>query len=154
MKYFFLFSCLFIILFSCKKEAFKTSDANSDLITNIKQQLQDSISFKDFKQLDFNHSLITKYDKNNFSILQIPVHNKSIKTDFLLLKLEGSFSFTTGRFINITRDKDADTTKSSLSFNGKIKIQNLQRQMDISSVVKDGFIEAFSQPNNPMGQKK
>ena len=115
-------------------------------MSNIKLQLKDSISLFDLQQLDFVHSVI--YKINNFSFLQIPVINKSIETDFLLLKIEKNLSFTIGRFIQINRDKNIDLVKFSLNFNGRISIETLQRNIVVSSQIAEGCIVAFDKSND------
>ena len=153
MKYSFLISCLFIILFSCKKEVHQLPHLPNNLIDKIKLQLKDSISSADMQQLDFYHSVIINIEQNKLSIIQIPFQNKSIEEDFLLLKIQSDLSFSFGRFIHIIRDKDIDGPKPSLNFNGKIRIQTLQRNIIIASVIRDGFLETIDKSNNPINEK-
>ena len=147
MKYSFLISCLFIILFSCKKEIPKVPSLTNNVMGKIKIQLKDSVSSADMQQLDFYHSFISHSDKNHFSILRIPIINKSIKTDFLLLKLNRDLSIANGRFIHIEQAGKLDI-KSVGNYNGKILIQSLNRKMLTSSIINNGFIAAFHQQNN------
>lgn len=153
MKYSFLISCLFIILFSCKKEIHQFSNSNIDIIGKIKLQLKDSVSVNDFQQMDFNHFVLINMGQNNFSIIQIPIKNKSIESDFLLLKVEKDLSFSTGRFINIIRDNEVNLIKSSLSFNGRIEIQTLQRNIVLSSKIMDGYIDRFGGVTSSVNEK-
>ena len=153
MKYSFLISCLFIILFSCKKEIHQSSNSNIDIIGKIKLQLKDSISVNDFQQMDFNHFVLINMGQNNFSIIQIPIKNKSIESDFLLLKVEKDLSFSTGRFINIIRENEVNLIKSSLNFNGRIYIQTLQRNIILSSKIMDGYIDRFGGVTSSVNEK-
>ena len=86
MKHLLFLSALVVVLFSCKKEISQNADSSS-LISKIKYQLEDSVSANDFQQLDFNNTVITNYIDNDLSLLRIPFTNKSIATDFLLLKI-------------------------------------------------------------------
>lgn len=146
MKYFFLISCLFILLFSCKKEVRQLPDFSNNLLDKLKLSLKDSISADDLQQLDFYHSYISKTDKSNFSIVRIPFKNKSIETDFLLLELGPELTISNGRFIHI--DREGILKKSINNFNGNILIESLERKMLISSNIVNGYIVALHQQNN------
>ena len=143
MKHLLFISALGMILFSCKKEISQNPNSIS-LLTNIRYQLKDSISTNDFQQLDFNNTLITNYSDNNLSFLRIPFTNKSIATDFLLLKIEKNEFFSRGKIINIYKDQTDRSPRTFLQFNGNINIFSLDRNHITHSIITNGYIEAFN----------
>ena len=143
MKYSFLISCLFIILFSCKKEGNNAAESPNNLIGKIKVQLKDSISVTDFRQLDFDHAVETHIPKVGQIFLRIPFINKSLASDFLLLKIENNGIFSSGKFFNINKNIQKSYKKSNTKFNGNIKIYSLKRNLLTSSFITNGFVDAF-----------
>ena len=114
------------------------TSSNNHLLSNIQQQLKDSISATDFTQLNFNASIITKYGEQGDVFLRIPFKDKSISTDFILLKIEADKYFSSGRIIIINRTSEADT-----KYNGHINIYSLQRNLLTASVIENGYIKSF-----------
>ena len=143
MKHLLFISALVVILFSCNKEISQNLKSFS-LISNIKHQLKDSISANDFLQLDFNNSVITNNTDKDLSLLRIPFTNKSIATDFLLLKIEKNQFFSKGKIINIYKDQTDLSPKTLLRFNGRINIFSLDRNHITASAITNGYIEAFN----------
>ena len=143
MKHLLFISTLVVILFSCKKEITPNAD-NSSLLIIIKSQLKDSISANAFQQLDFNNAVISKNEQNDLSILRITFKNKSIATDFLLLKIEKNQFFSMGKIININKDQTDRSPKALLRFNGHINIFSLDRNHITASAITNGYIEAFN----------
>ena len=143
MKHLLFISALGMILFSCKKEISQNPNSIS-LLTNIRYQLKDSISTNDFQQLDFNNTLITNYSDNNLSFLRIPFTNKSIATDFLLLKIEKNEFFSRGKIINIYKDQTDRSPRTFLQFNGNINIFSLDRNHITHSIITNGYIKCSS----------
>ena len=121
MKYSFLILCLFLILFSCKKEIPQSPHLPESIMGKIKLQLKDSVSTADMLQLDFSHSFISNTDKSDFSIIRIPLLNKKIESDFLLLKVTPNFNINSGRFIHIETEGKSDL-KTKSNYNGRILI--------------------------------
>lgn len=142
MKHSLFITALLVILFSCKKEITQDQSSNS-LLTKIKIQLKDSLAESDFQQLDFNHAVISKFEKNDLSILRIAFNNKSIATDFILLKIAKNGLFSNGRIINLTGNKTEGSGKLIQQFNGKINISSLNRNLLTSSRIINGYVEAF-----------
>ena len=147
MKHLLFLSALVVILFSCKKEVSQNAHGSS-FLSNIKYQLKDSISANDFEQLDFNNTVITNYIDNDLSLLRIPFTNKNIAADFVLLRIEKNQRFSLGKIINLTRNKSDLSSKGLLQFNGNINIFSLKRNLITTSLITNGYIEAFNNSKN------
>ena len=104
MKYSFLILCLFIILFSCKKEIPQSPHLPQSIMGKIKLQLKDSVSTADMLQLDFSHSFISNTDKSDFSIIRIPLLNKKINYQIKIV-YDFSKTNTAGNSIGFTKIK-------------------------------------------------
>jgi len=137
-----------VILFSCKKEV--TEDFNNTMLLNsIQVQLKDSISRNDFEQLDFTNTVISKLAINEMNLIRIPFKNKSISTDFILLKIEKNKLFSIGKIIHLSQYQ-IGLISTSQQFNGEINISTLNRKSSHISAIKNGFVESLHQAvNNP-----
>ena len=148
MKYSFLISCLFIILFSCKKEVYQKPNINNDFISEIKIQLKDSLSINDFQQLDFVNFVRTDIPIPGQDFLRIPFKNKSLATDFMLLKIENGDHFSSGKIFKINKNIQGISDKPVTRFYGDIQIYSLKRELLTNSSITNGFINAFHSNQN------
>ena len=148
MKHLLFGFVLLMILFSCKKEV--NEDFNNTMLLNsIQVQLKDSISSNDFEQLDFTNSVFSKLAINEMNLIRIPFKNKSISTDFVLLKIEKNKLFSSGKIIHLSQYQ-IGLISTSKQFNGEINISTLNRKSSHISAIKNGFVESFHQAvNNP-----
>ena len=148
MKHLLFGSVLLVILFSCKKEV--TEDFNNTMLLNsIQVQLKDSISSNDFEQLDFTNSVFSKLAINEMNLIRIPFKNKSISTDFVLLKIEKNKLFSSGKIIHLSQYK-IGLISTSKQFNGEINISTLNRKSSHISTIKNGYLESLPHPvKNP-----
>lgn len=142
MKYAFLFSCLFIVLSSCKKEK-ELSPSTSNFIGKIKYQLKDSLSSDDMQQLDFSKAVQTNIPTKKQTFLRIPFKNKSFATDFILLIIESNNQFSSGKIFNIIKNRFSLSSNPETRFNGNINIYSLQRKLLTRSLITNGFVDAF-----------
>lgn len=116
---------------------------SNSLLAKMKVQLKDSMTENDFEQLDFNRASITNYSQNDFSIVRVPLLNKSWLTDFVVLKIQSDSKISEGRIIHIDKSQDTATPPIRLKFNGELFIYSLKRILLTESVVKNGYIVAF-----------
>ena len=153
MKHLLLIIILSFILFSCKKEiSAKYNEIQS--FNSIKLQLKDSLSIEDFQQLDFTNTVTDKFDKAAFSFLRIPFFSKSIKTDFVLLKVETGGDFSGGKIFNIIKDDQGLFKKGFYKYTGRINIQSLKRKLLTSSLITNGCVDDFHKKDNIVLSKK
>jgi hypothetical protein len=153
MKHLLSVIVLSFILFSCKKEIpERFNDIHS--FNSIKLQLKDSLSTDDFQQLDFINTVGDKIDKAAFSFLRIPFFNKSIKSDFVLLKVETNGNFSAGKIFHIIKDEQSLSKKVLNKYNGRINIQSLERKLLTSSFITNGYVDAFHVKNNTAQSKE
>jgi hypothetical protein len=140
---------MLVILFSCKKEFINESGNNSQLNT-IKQQLKDSLSINDFKQLDFTKSVKLNSSHNNVTLLQIPFNDNNIEPHFILLKLEDNQLFSMGKIFSLSANQETIRKPGNLKFNGTINIYSLKRNLLITSSITNGYVDAFHQQSNSL----
>jgi hypothetical protein len=141
MKHLFFSTALLVTLFSCKKEII--TNTSNHLLSNIQQQLKDSISATDFTQLNFNESLITKYGEKGNVFLRIPFKDTNTGNYFILLKIEADEHFSSGKIIDISSTGGAGT-----QYNGHINIYSLQRNLQTASAIENGYIKSFHPVEN------
>ena len=153
MKHLLSVIVLSFILFSCKKEILERFDVNHSF-NSIKLQLKDSMSTEDFQQLDFKNTVRDKFEKAAFSFLRIPFLSKSIKTDFVLLKVETEGTFSAGKIFNIIKDEQGLSKKILNKYSGTINIQSLERKLLTSSFITNGYVDAFHVKNNTAQSKE
>ena len=141
MKHLLFITALLIIVVSCRKEI--QDPQNILFIDKISIQLKDSLSAEDFQKLDFKNTVMSVIPSLGQSFLRIPFANKSLASDFILLKIRNDGYFFTGKIFNINKNIQPASLKHATQFNGNIKIYTLQRSLLINSLITNGFIEAF-----------
>ena len=133
---------LLCILFSCKKEIPHDLSTPS-LLSSIMLQLKDSMANGDFQQLDFTRTVISNLPKENHSILRIALKNKSIETDFILLKVDKSGLFSLGKIITLVKNQEDSMSRNLVRFNGKITMYSLNKNIHSESTITNGYVDAF-----------
>jgi len=147
MKQLLFISISLVLLFSCKKD-FVNEPGDAFLQNKIKSQLKDSLSIKDFENLDFENMLRAKESQSNFKVVKIPFSNKTSDAEFILLKVENDQSFSIGKIFELTRNPETTVSKSQLKFNGSIKIYSLSRLLHLESPVTNGFVDSLHPIDN------
>ena len=142
MKQALLSFVLLAILFSCKKETLHDLNTPS-LLSSIRLQLKDSMANGNFQQLDFTRTVISNLPKEDHSILRIAFKNKSIETDFILLKVEQGGLFSLGKIINLVQNPEDRISRNLAQFNGKIIVYSLNKNLRTESTITNGFVDAF-----------
>ncbi|MEO6729818.1 MAG: hypothetical protein ABIN01_01280 [Ferruginibacter sp.] len=142
MKHLFFIVGMLLMLNSCKKESIEKEKQFFNFET-LKKQLSDSLSRSEMQQLNFNSAIITRYADTGYSLLRIPFLNKNIATDFVLLKIEKSGSFSLGKVINLRRNQQQPYIKQNSNFEGEINIHFLNGKLVLKSAIINGYIEAY-----------
>ena len=137
-----LVSIGFLVLFSCKKEI-DQHPGPSEFVSSIKNQLQDSMSVRDYLQLDFSKSYLSKIDTVGEHFFRVAFRNKNIGNEFLLLQVNHNGKIVNGRIVSIARHLTNNKRRDILFFNGVMGIRSLAGIPVFQSNISDGYIDAF-----------
>lgn len=107
--------------------------------------LKDSLSIGDFNALDFRSAVQTRVDSIGMYALRIPFKEKSITTDFVVVKTTAAGKIEKGKIIHLEGKATEFGTGiiKRRRFDGNILISSLDRHLVIKSAINNGYIEAF-----------
>lgn len=148
-----LITALFLLfIISCKKDessALSISAQESNSLQNqdtylntVKRYLIDSISATDYRNIDFNKAIVTKFDSGRILLLRLQF-KKSV-SEFILLKTDASGHWSKGMILNIKYAKGIqqnELVKRPHSFNGNIIVSSLNRKGTNNFQIRNGFRE-------------
>jgi hypothetical protein len=148
MRQFLFIICLSLFSLSCNKVLNKNN--KPAFLDNVKASLKDSLSKNDYDALDFSKSLLSNVDTAKLHLLRIPFKGKSIKEDFLVLRLDERAKIISGRIIKISESAD-NNLNAGQTFNGNITISWLNRNLVVQSEIENGYITYFHKSSNQRG---
>lgn len=143
MKQIFTLIIFSVILFSCKKEISKVSP--DGLLQKVKISLKDSMNAGDYANLDFTKAVLNKVDSVHLYFLRIPFREKTVASDFVLVKTSEQGKMEQGRIIQLNgsvHDFGEGKIKRR-KFDGNISISSLNRKEILNSSVDNGYITAL-----------
>lgn len=135
MKKIYTFAIICFFILSCKKEI--TGPASDAYLQNVKTALKDSLTTSDFSNLDFTKAIINRVDSVSLYFLRVPFKEKSITSDFVIVKTDKEGRVDGGKIIHL------EGSVTNYSFNGSTVISSLNRLEKLSSPVENGYITAF-----------
>ncbi len=128
---------LILLVYSCKKDAVKTS-ATSIYLHLILSHLRDSLSTSDFSQLDTTTGYLTDPGKTGNYTLRLPFKGKSITGDFVLLRTDANGNILLSRVVHLENDNQTGS-----QFSGNIRLSSLSGRVILESKVSNGSIESL-----------
>jgi hypothetical protein len=138
-KYVYLLS-FFLILCSCQKEGRQLGSDSflpEGYLEQVKGFLRTRLSGSDYANVDFLRGLLSKQNTNWY--LRLAWVHKSLNQDFLLLRTDSLGNCQQSLIIGL----DKDSCRNCAVFNGRITLSGLNRQVLMSSVISQGYIEAL-----------
>lgn len=131
------FAALFFL--ACNKNI-ESENSRSNYSNNIKAGLKDSLSERDYANLDFAKSAVTKKD-NESSFFRVPFIGKKISEEFVLLYTNNGGKILKGLIVNLRQRAATNDTK--YVYNGTIKISYLNRTPKLISEITNGYVTAL-----------
>ena len=116
MQKLFLFCFLATIVISCQKEI--EGPKPSNVYTELKRSLADSLSVSDFKNLDF--SRISRSAHGDVTLLRVAFKGRKMSEAFVLVEVNERGAIMRGRIVSLTRDNEKET------FNGTLLLKSLK----------------------------
>ncbi len=138
---FIAFAAIFFI--SCNKNI-ESENSESAYTKKIKLGLKENLNKNDLESLDLAKSIITKAGDGKI-FLRIPIKEKEISKDFVLIQTDASGLILKGLMINL--NKDTSVKGKEYQYNGVIKITSLNRSSTSTSQIVNGYITSLH-PNN------
>lgn len=129
-------SFVLISFLACNKNI-DLNNPQRTYIQNVKASLKDSLTAKDFNEIEIEKSMLTKIG-NDRNFLKVPFKGKDISKDFLLLQTENSGKIARGFIINLR--KNAPEKGKESEFNGFITKSSLDRKQTHTSTLTNGAI--------------
>jgi len=152
MKNLLIVALFFVTVVSCKKEEISQSinssqsDNNSqkqkEYLKSIKKYLKDNLSKEDFKNIDLNKTIATKFDNGNIYLFRVQFRNPG--NEFILIRMDKLVRCSKGMILNIKSSSLKDETQLSRVshlFNGDIIVSSLTRQKIKDLNIKNGYKE-------------
>lgn len=133
---------LSLLMVSCTKEVQRPKDS---YLQNVQQFLERSLTGTDYAYLDFSRSVLTKADSASLYLLRIPVRDKALRNDFVLVKTDREGQVAQGKIIHL-EGKSTEYGEGKVKkrrFDGRISISSLDRTTVLNSPINNGYIEAF-----------
>lgn len=101
--------------------------------------LKDSLSAVDYATVDFSSARKSTLSYEG-SITRIGFVDKDILHDFIIVREDGTGRITQSRIVHLEGSITPTTVGSKPSFNGKVDISSLRREIQAVSVITNGYI--------------
>lgn len=147
MKQIFTITTLILGFASCKKEAYQRIP---DYSLEVQSTLIDSLSQKDFQDLDVKQGTLLKVDSIGLYLFKIPFKSKNVEKDFLMVHTDQSGRVKNGRIIHLEETELESLTENPkhVAFNGKIEMRSLNGTSILESNIVEGYVNAFHPARN------
>lgn len=142
MKHISIFLVVLLFMAACKKERPQTEKA---YLNNVQTALKERMPEKDFTNLDFSRSVLSKVDSVSLYLLRVPFQGKALRNDFVLVKTDKTGWVEQGKIIHLEgkAKKWEEGIMKKLRFDGNITIFSLDKETVLHSPITNGYIEAF-----------
>jgi len=107
----------------------------------VQKYVRQHVSYVDYNNIDFDRYHVSKQKAHWY--LRIPLKNKTLATDFILLQTDSLGNTTDGKFILLEKTANAKTVTDPSNYNGVIDIASLDRKMVMRSAITKGYIESW-----------
>jgi hypothetical protein len=132
------------ILFSCKKEI--TRAGSDGFLQQVKISLKDSMNAGDYATLDFTKAVLNKVDSVQVYFLRIPFKNKTVASDFVLVKMSKEGKVEQGKIIQLKGSvhEFGEGKIKRRKFDGDISISSLNGKEILNSSVDNWIHHCIS----------
>lgn len=141
-----------VLFLGCKKEI--GSHNVNEYLQKVKFALKDSLAQLDYSSLDFSKAVMNRVDSVSLYLMRIPFKEKSIATDFVLVKTNSDGMVEQGKIIHLEGQVSASghgLVKQG-KFDGSIEINSLNKARKLNSNIHNGYIDAFHENANTREQ--
>ena len=147
MKHTLLIFIAALFFVSCQKDLISTGDP---YLETVKRGLKDSLSAKDFKNLDFSKARRSVVDSISLYVLRVPLLGSSNNQDFIIVKTTPSGIIEKGKMVHLEGKviEYGEGTIKRRTWEGGIEISSLDRSRVLKSPVVNGYITALHSTNN------
>src|SRR5438309_8765467 len=144
-KHFIATLILILVVLSCKKDERFTTTVSRTYLQTIQAALQDSMAQVRYAELDVAHSIIYRVDSVSLYLVRIPLKNKPIEEDFVLVQTSARGAVQRGKIIHQQgSERESGEGKVKVrTFNGSVSITSLDGHHRLTSPIKDGYIQAL-----------
>ena len=138
-----------MIFSACKKQPVEAVIYNSvppAYLSVVQKYVRQHVSAIDYDNIDFDLYRVSKQKAQWY--VRVPLKNKTVATDFVLLQTDSLGNTTDGKIIHLEKTVTVKTdnvkaTSDPINYTGVIDIASLDRKAVIRSAITKGYIEAW-----------